>query len=186
LIWPSGREKLNSRKKSNRQTNGRQIDLQINSEHLVSRPSLRTLKLLGLVAPPMSEAKWQPDPGRRMVATARGPPQKQDSVRAKVVRPRPVSDETSPIPDAWWASLAHRLLHPVQVEVIKTLRQSDRPLSAREIAELVESTSAAHLARQHLRRLRKVGAIDYAYGETPSNAIDIRYRLVLELPADDR
>jgi predicted Zn-ribbon and HTH transcriptional regulator len=82
--------------------------------------------------------------------------------------------------------LARRLLHPVQVEVIEALRQSDRPLSTREIAELVESTSAAHLAQHHLRRLRKVNAIDYACGETPSNSIDIRYRLVLELPADER
>jgi predicted transcriptional regulator len=97
-----------------------------------------------------------------------------------------MSDEIPPIPDAWWASLAHRLLHPVQVDVIKALRQSARPLSVREIAELVERTSAAHLARHHLRRLRKVGAIDYAYGEVPSNPIDIRYRLVLEPPVDDR
>jgi DNA-binding transcriptional ArsR family regulator len=97
-----------------------------------------------------------------------------------------VSDEIPPISDAWWASLARCLLHPVQVEVVKALRQSGRPLSAREMAEFGEIASAAHLARHHLRRLRKVGAIDYAYGETPSNLIDIRYRLVLELPANDR
>lgn len=82
--------------------------------------------------------------------------------------------------------MAHRLLHPVQVEVINALRQSGQPQSAREIAGLVESTSAAYLARHHLRRLRKVGAIDYAHSETPRNPLDICYRLVLEPPADDR
>jgi predicted transcriptional regulator len=97
-----------------------------------------------------------------------------------------LSSGGTPIPDVWWASLARRVLHPVQVEVIKALGKSDRPLSAREIAEVVESTSAARLAHHHLRRLRRIGAIDYAYGETPGNSIDVRYRLVLELPADDR
>jgi DNA-binding transcriptional ArsR family regulator len=97
-----------------------------------------------------------------------------------------VSDEIPPIPDAWWASLAHRLLHPVQVEVIKALRQSGRPLSAREIAEVVENTSAARLAQHHLRRLRRLGAIDYTDGEEPRNRIDVRYRLVLDLPTNDR
>jgi DNA-binding transcriptional ArsR family regulator len=97
-----------------------------------------------------------------------------------------VSDEIPPIADAWWASLAHRLLHPVQVEVIKALRQGGRPLSAREIAEVVENTSAARLAQHHLRRLRRLGAIDYTYGEQPRNRIDVRYRLLLDLPADDR
>ncbi len=70
--------------------------------------------------------------------------------------------------------------------MIKALRQSDRPLAAREIAEVVKSASAARLAQHHLRRLRRIGAIDYAHSETPSNSVDIRYRLVLELPADDR
>ena len=82
--------------------------------------------------------------------------------------------------------MARRLLHPVQVEVIETLRQGDRPMSAREIATLVESASPASLAHHHLKRLRRIGAIDYAYGEKPRNSIDIRYRLALELPADDR
>jgi predicted ArsR family transcriptional regulator len=70
--------------------------------------------------------------------------------------------------------------------VIETLRQSDRPLSAHEIAEVVEGTRAAHLARHHLRRLRNIGAIDYADSCPPRDLADIRYRLVLELPADDR
>lgn len=97
-----------------------------------------------------------------------------------------MSDGGTPIPDAWWVSLAHRLLHPLQVEVIKALRQSDRPLSAREIAEVVENTSAARLAQHHLRRLRRLGAIDYTDGEEPRDRIDVRYELVLDLPADDR
>lgn len=68
---------------------------------------------------------------------------------------------------------------------IKALRQSDRPLSAREIAEVVESASAARLAHRRLRRLRRLGAIDYTYGEQPRNRINVSYRLVLDLPADD-
>lgn len=92
----------------------------------------------------------------------------------------------TPVPDAWWASLARRLLHPVQVEVIEALRQSERPLSAREIAEVVENTSAAALAQHHLRRLRRLGAIDCVPGGQTHNRIDVRYRLVPDLPADDR
>jgi len=97
-----------------------------------------------------------------------------------------VSDKIPPIPDAWWASLARRLLHCDQVEVIKALRQSDRPLSAREIAEVMENTSAARLAQHHLRRLRRLDAIDYADGKESRGRIDVRYRLVLDQPADDR
>lgn len=94
--------------------------------------------------------------------------------------------DSGQIPDAWWASLARRLLHRVQVEVIEALRRSDRPLSARDLAEIVEGTGAGHLARHHLRRLRKIGAIAYAKGPRPRSATEIPYELALELGDDER
>jgi predicted MarR family transcription regulator len=88
--------------------------------------------------------------------------------------------------DTWWASLARLLLHRVQVEIIEALRRSDRPLSARDLAGIVEGTEAGHLAHHHLRRLRKVGAIAYAEGRMSRNATETHYRLVAELGDDER
>jgi DNA-binding transcriptional ArsR family regulator len=85
--------------------------------------------------------------------------------------------------DAWWASLARRLLHPIQVEIIEALRQSDKPLSAHDLAEVVEGVAAGNLAH-HLRRLRKLGAIAYADAPQLRNALDVRFRLVVR-PFDD-
>jgi predicted transcriptional regulator len=82
-----------------------------------------------------------------------------------------------------WASLARRLLHPVQVEAIEALRLSNQPLSARELAEVIEGAKADGLAHHHLRRLRTLGAIAVAKGPRSCDPTKIRYRLVTE-PAD--
>jgi len=90
------------------------------------------------------------------------------------------------ITDAWWASLARRVLHRVQVEIIEALRQSDRPLSARDLAEILEGTAPGHLAHHHLPRLRRVGAIASAQGPMPCDVTLIPYRLALEMGEDER
>jgi predicted MarR family transcription regulator len=94
--------------------------------------------------------------------------------------------DSEQIPDAWWASLARRVLHRVQVEVIEALNRSDRPLSAVDLAEVVEGVAPGHLAQHHLRRLRKLGAIACAKGPMPRNVTEIPYELALELSDDAR
>jgi predicted transcriptional regulator len=86
--------------------------------------------------------------------------------------------------DAWWAGLARRILHPIQVELIETLEERDEPLSARALAGIL-GIRTAHVLH-HLSRLRQVGAIAYCGISIPRNPADIPYRLVLGLGHDGR
>lgn len=88
--------------------------------------------------------------------------------------------------DSWWATLAQRLLHRIQVEVIEVLQQSKRPMSARDLSGAIEGAEPAYLAQHHLPRLRKIGAVEYAGGAASPNPVDIPYRLVRELSDDGR
>jgi DNA-binding transcriptional ArsR family regulator len=92
----------------------------------------------------------------------------------------------SELSDSWWAALARRLLHRTQVEIIEALRQSDGPMSARDLSGVIEGTEPGYLAQHHLRRLRKLGAIEYAGDQASRNPVDAPYRLVWELGNDGR
>lgn len=82
--------------------------------------------------------------------------------------------------DAWWASLARRVLHPVQVQIVEALQRSDRPLSAAELAEIVDTEQKPSQLVHHLRRLQHIGAVEVAERPALRNATNIRFRLVLE------
>jgi DNA-binding transcriptional ArsR family regulator len=96
-----------------------------------------------------------------------------------------VSDDGDQITDDWWASLAKRLLHPVQVQIIEALRQSDDSFSAHDLAETVEGQTATAIS-YHLRRLRTLGAIAYAEAPQGKNPLDMRFRLVVGTLGDGR
>lgn len=81
--------------------------------------------------------------------------------------------------DSWWAALAHRLLHRTQVEIIEALQQSDGPMSARDLSDVIQGVEPGHFVQHHLRRLRKLGAIEYAGDQASRNPMDVPYRLVL-------
>lgn len=83
--------------------------------------------------------------------------------------------------DSWWAALARRLLHRIQVEVIEAMQAVDGPMSARDLAKVIADVEPDTLANHHLRRLRKLGAIAAAGGEVSRNPLDTSYRLVREL-----
>lgn len=90
-------------------------------------------------------------------------------------------DERSGPADSWWAVLARRLLHRVQVEAIEAMQQSKEPMSARELSDIIEGTRPGYLAQHHLRRLRKLGAIEHAGRQASRSSVDTPYRLVWEL-----
>lgn len=69
--------------------------------------------------------------------------------------------------DAWWATVARRLLHRVQVEVIDSMQATEGPMSARDLAKVIAGVEPGTLARHHLRRLRVLGVVEYAGGQTP-------------------
>jgi hypothetical protein len=73
----------------------------------------------------------------------------------------------------------------LEVEAIEALRLSNQPLSARELAEVIEGAKADGLAHHHLRRLRTLGAIAVAKGPRSCDPTKIRYRLVAETADSD-
>jgi DNA-binding HxlR family transcriptional regulator len=94
------------------------------------------------------------------------------------------ADEREELADSWWAAVARRLLHRIQVEVIEAMQRTEGPISARELAKVIAGVEPSTLANHHLRRLRALGAIEYAGGQVPRNPLDTPYRLVRELSDD--
>jgi predicted ArsR family transcriptional regulator len=95
-------------------------------------------------------------------------------------------DSDRKVPDAWWAAVARRVLHRIQVEVIEAMQQTEEPMSARDLAKVVTSVEPGTLARHHLRRLRALGVVEYAGGQAPRSSIDAPYRLARKLSDDGR
>lgn len=94
------------------------------------------------------------------------------------------ASERGELPDSWWAALARRLLHRVQVEVIEAMEGTEGSMSARDLAGVIEGVEPSALARHHLRRLRVLGVVEYAGGLPPRNSLDTPYRLVRRLSDD--
>jgi hypothetical protein len=95
------------------------------------------------------------------------------------------ADERKGLTDSWWAALARRLLHRVQVEAIDAMQETEEPMSARDLAKVIVGVEPGALAHHHLRRLRVLGVVEYAGGRTPPrDPIDIPYRLVRKLSDD--
>lgn len=88
--------------------------------------------------------------------------------------------EDGQIGEAWWASLARRVLHPTQVQIVEALQRSDEPLSAADLVEIVDTKHGPSQMVHHLRRLQHVKAIEVAERPTLQNATSIRFRLVLK------
>lgn len=81
--------------------------------------------------------------------------------------------------DVWWATLAVRLLHPVQVQIIEALRCVGQPLSLRDLSEIVNDVEWVHLD-YHIGRLRRLGALDFTGLRQGDSVMDVRYQLVPE------
>lgn len=94
------------------------------------------------------------------------------------------STDSPQIDGSWWAALARRLLHRVQAEALDILWQSDKPLSARNLSQVIDGAEPAALAHHHLRRLHKLGVITPVGGEACRSPLDTPYRLVWDLSDD--
>lgn len=66
------------------------------------------------------------------------------------------------IGDVWWAELAARLLHPVQVEIIEALRWINRPLSPADLLRILGGKRVGLRIEYHLRRLARLDALALA------------------------
>lgn len=81
--------------------------------------------------------------------------------------------------DFCWGTLAARLLHPVQVEIIEALRWIGRPLSATDFVYIFGGRRAGLRVEYHLRRLTKLEAVAPSNaGRAGAGAAERRYRLV--------
>jgi hypothetical protein len=84
--------------------------------------------------------------------------------------------------EAFWGTLAARVLHPIDVQIIEAFQWIELPLSAGDLTQLFDGKSSWAVVGRHMRRLAKLGAIEL--GETPTtrNIRDISYRLVVGRP----
>lgn len=88
--------------------------------------------------------------------------------------------------DAWWAALAVSFLHPVQVQIIEALRWIDRPLSAGDLAEVVDTRLKRPQLVHHLRRLTHIHALEVDRPATLKDAFEAPFRLAGRGPGSPR
>jgi hypothetical protein len=79
--------------------------------------------------------------------------------------------------DAWWAALAKRAIHPVEVQIIEALAASKTPLPATDLGGRVSTKLKDAQLVPHMRRLRRLEAIEVAGAQRGKRPVDIRYRL---------
>jgi DNA-binding HxlR family transcriptional regulator len=81
-----------------------------------------------------------------------------------------------PRPDErWWEVFAAQLVPPAQKEIIDTLKGAANPLSEVELSEAVQGGNLGPRITHHLRRLRKLNAVDIEVsGKGPPR---VKYRL---------
>jgi DNA-binding transcriptional ArsR family regulator len=81
--------------------------------------------------------------------------------------------------DAWWAALAVRLLHPVQIEIIEAMGRMGQPMSLRDLSGIVTDVEWVHLD-YHVGRLRRLGALKFSGPRQGDSVMDVRYQLTSE------
>jgi hypothetical protein len=72
-------------------------------------------------------------------------------------RGREVSDDGAP--DGFWAALAARLLHPIQVQIIEAMAWIDLPVSASDLVNVFSREERLSAIAYHVRRLDSLGAL---------------------------
>lgn len=63
------------------------------------------------------------------------------------------------VPNGFWAALAARLLHPLQLQIIEAMRWIDQPLSVSELVHVFCKEQRMSAIAYHVRRLVVVGAL---------------------------
>lgn len=76
-----------------------------------------------------------------------------------------------------WERSVPRLLHPLSVTIIEALAWVDEPLSATQIAKILDEEYGGSNLSYHLRRLRDRGVIVVARREKVRGALQVFYRL---------
>lgn len=79
--------------------------------------------------------------------------------------------------DAWWATLAVCLLHPIQVQIIEVLRYMGRPLSLGDLSEIIDEVEWVNLDR-HIGRLRRIGVLRFSGPQRADSVLDLRHELL--------
>ncbi len=80
--------------------------------------------------------------------------------------------------DWFWATLAARLLHSYQVQIIEAMRWVDEPLSASELVHVLGTGQRLSTIAYHVRRLDSIGALTAAGRRHPQRGSEEKlYRL---------
>jgi hypothetical protein len=82
------------------------------------------------------------------------------------------------VPEGFWATLAARLLHSYQVQIIEAMRWIDQPLSASELVRVFDQELRLSTIAYHVRRLDSLGALSPAGKRHPLRGSEEKlYRL---------
>ncbi len=85
------------------------------------------------------------------------------------------------VPEGFWATLAVRLLHPCQVQIIEAMRWIDQPLSASELVRVFDRELHLSAIAYHVRRLDSLGALSSVGKRHPLRGSEEKlYRLDLD------
>jgi DNA-binding transcriptional ArsR family regulator len=72
------------------------------------------------------------------------------------------------VPEAFWATLAARLLHPYQVQIVEAMRWIGHPLSASDLVLVFDRELRLSAVSYHLRRLNALGVLTLAAERVPA------------------
>jgi hypothetical protein len=68
-------------------------------------------------------------------------------------------DDNGHAEGSFWAALAARAIHPIQVEIIEAMRWIDRPLTATDLSRVLEEQRAGLRIDRRLRQLARLDAV---------------------------
>lgn len=83
----------------------------------------------------------------------------------------------SQLDDAWWAALAIRALHPVQVQIIEALASAGHPLLPGDLFDALDERPPWWAFCAHMRCLSGLRAIVLSEAPSVDNPLETPYRL---------
>jgi hypothetical protein len=81
--------------------------------------------------------------------------------------------------EEFWAALAVRLLHPLQLEIVEAIRWIGLPLSTSQLVQVFGEEKTLPVIAYHVRRLAALGALRPAGHRDVRSTIERFYRLGL-------
>jgi hypothetical protein len=84
-----------------------------------------------------------------------------------------------PATEGFWAALAARLLHPIQLQILEAMHWIGQPLSTSQLVQVFDEERTLPIVAYHVRRLTAMGALRPAGRRKVRGTVEKFYRLGL-------